>query len=356
MSKELVMSHLHEIYRCDGLPIFQNRMYATAGEARSCSRGDLRLVQNLDTGLIYNDAFDPALMVYDANYQNEQAVSHAFRQHLEEVTAIIARTMGREQLIEVGCGKGYFLEALVAQGFSITGFDPAYEGDNPLIRKEVFQPDVGMEAKGLVLRHVLEHIRQPVDFLASLAKANGGQGLIYIEVPCLDWIAAHRTWFDLFYEHVNYFRLADFARVFGRVVESGRVFGGQYLYVVGDLTTVRAPRRDPADTFRLPDDFLRALKPVAAGTDTAIWGAASKGVIFALMMERLGIDIPAVIDINPSKQGKFIPATGKRVLSPADALVRLSPGATIYVMNSNYLEEIRQMSNNAYNYVCIDNA
>jgi len=38
--------------------------------------------------------------------------------------------------------------------------------------------------------------------------------LIYIEVPCFDWICLHRSWFDVFYQHFN-FRLADFDRVFG---------------------------------------------------------------------------------------------------------------------------------------------
>jgi len=35
-------------------------------------------------------------------------------------------------------------------------------------------------------------------------------------------------------------------------------------------------------------------------------------------------------------------------------LARLPAEATIYIMNSNYLEEIRQMSNNAYQYVSVD--
>ena len=61
-----------------------------------------------------------------------------------------------------------------------------------------------------------------------------------------------------------------------------------------------------------------------------------------------------VIDINPAKQGKFLPATGLKVQSPTDALSKLAAGATIWVMNSNYLDEIKKMSGNTYNYICID--
>jgi hypothetical protein len=44
-----------------------------------------------------------------------------------------------------------------------------------------------------------------------------------------------QSWFDLFYEHVNYFRLDDLRRMFGTVHEAGHLFGGQYLYIVADL-------------------------------------------------------------------------------------------------------------------------
>lgn len=43
------------------------------------------------------------------------------------------------------------------------------------------------------------------------------------------------------------------------------------------------------------------------------------------------------------------------VQSPEHALAKLPHGSTIYVMNSNYLEEIRMLSHNAYTYVGIDN-
>ena len=116
------------------------------------------------------------------------------------------RHFAGKSLLEVGCGKGLFLERLLAAGFDVTGLDPTYEGSNPRVIREFFTPEVGIRAEGIVLRHVLEHVQDPVAFLAGLREANGGRGTIYIEVPCLDWIASHHAWFDIFYEHVNYFR------------------------------------------------------------------------------------------------------------------------------------------------------
>ncbi|NNU43662.1 class I SAM-dependent methyltransferase [Ramlibacter montanisoli] len=342
------------LYEQQQFPIFQNRMYDSAVAARNCTRGDIRLVEDLRSGLVYNAAFEPALMQYDDHYQNEQAVSGMFQRHLQQVAEVVARGLGRDRLVEVGCGKGHFLETLQAGGFDITGFDPAYEGSNPGVRKEVFSEGVMSPARGLILRHVLEHIPDPVAFLGQLARANGGAGRIYIEVPCFDWICRRRAWFDVFYEHVNYFRLTDFHRMFGRVVESGRLFGGQYLYVVAELDTLRQPERDPADAVAFPDDFTATLAHFDGVRDCAIWGGASKGVIFALLKERRGSPVGTVIDINPAKQGKFLPGTGLRVGAPAEEIDRLPTGTPVFVMNSNYIEEIRAMSRGRFELIPID--
>lgn len=340
-------AHKKILYQLNRLPIFQNRMYDTKEEAIACPVGDMELVEDQNTGLVHNAAFRPELMIYDTHYQNEQAVSPVFQEHLEFVSAIIDRSMGRDAIVEVGCGKGYFLEKLLTKGFDITGYDPAYEGINPRVVKQ-YLAGLGVQANGLILRHVLEHIQDPFSFLLQLKKANNGVGKIYIEVPCFDWICEHRAWFDIFYEHVNYFRVSDFFRMFGEVIESGRLFGGQYLFIVAELATLREPEIDINDQVSFPKDFSYSL---AANSQSAIWGGASKGVIFALLKARNGQPVRIVIDINPAKQGKYLPSTGLQVKSPSEALAILPKGSTIYIMNSNYLEEIKEMSNNEYTYV-----
>jgi hypothetical protein len=263
----------------------------------------------------------------------------------------------------VGCGKGYFLEQLQGLGFEITGLDPAYEGSNPSVIKEYFSPQIGLRADGIILRHVLEHVQDPVGFLSNIRESNGGTGKIYIEVPCFDWICKHRAWFDIFYEHVNYFRPRDFDRMFGRVYELGHTFGGQYLYVVADLATIKMPTYNESDCFEFPRDFLDTVNRYAARLRTqhtehrtapAIWGGASKGVIFALFMERAGAKIDIVVDINPAKQGKHLAATGLQVRSPAEAMRMLTPGADLFVMNSNYLNEIQELTAHQFNYLLVE--
>jgi methyltransferase family protein len=281
----------------------------------------------------------------------------SFRQHLDAVADIVGRTMGVNALVEVGCGKAFFLDLLAARGVDISGFDPSYEGDSPLVQSRYFDASVDMQASGLILRHVLEHIQNPLVFLESLRDSNGGKGLIYIEVPCLDWILQRRAWYDIFYEHVNYFRLCDLQRMFGGVIESGHLFGSQYIYIVAELSSLKVPKIDGKDLVSFPVDFFDGPSFLDGGSSaqSIVWGGASKGVIFSLLRERAGWPVSAVIDINPAKQGCYLPATGLLVHSPAEVLPGLAPGSTIYVMNSNYIGEIKAMSDNAFDYVGVDN-
>ena len=326
--------------------LFSKTACIAAEEAQNCPTGNIYLIENEKTGLVYNEAFDAGLLKYDASYQNDQSYSQTFKNHMEIIADLIETKMGNKKLIEIGCGKGQFLELLLSHGGDVIGFDPAYEGYNPSIKRENFNGNHKIRGNGLILRHVLEHIPEPVTFLKKLAKANGGEGLIYIEVPCLDWICSRGAWFDIFYEHVNYFRLSDFSRIFKNVIHSSRTFNGQYLSVIADLSSLTEPKRDLADSFYFPPDFGEnsTLKNIPdSQNNIVVWGGASKGVIFSLLLARKGLKIDRVIDISPEKQGLYIPGTGLRVMSPKEGLKGLPVGSQIYVMNPNYLEEVSSM-------------
>lgn len=356
------MDTMKELLRIDDLPIFQNKILSTFEEAVNFPKADLVLVQDLNTGFVYNSSFDSAFLVYDSTYQNEQAVSPKFREHLQVVGNLIMNNFKGYTLIEIGCGKGYFVELLEKLGFDIYGLDPAYEGSNHRIEKANFIGGNRFCYDGVILRHVLEHIQNPLEFLTNLRDSNGGDGKIYIEVPCMDWILLHRAFYDIFYEHVNYFRISDFEKIFKKIHQIGHLFDGQYIFVVADLSSIQIPIAVESDYIDFPTDFCdsiihyaKIIKDVRSeNLPSAIWGASSKGVIFALMMMRAGAEVDFVIDINPEKQGKYIASSGLKVQSPEEVLTRLTPGAPIFVMNSFYLEEIKVMTCGRFELICID--
>lgn len=344
------------IYSIDQVPVLQNRVHNSRADARSCLRGDIRLERDTTNGIITNVLFDQSLIIYDEAYNNEQSLSSVFDQHLADVASIITQKLGVSNLFEVGCGKGAFLRRLAAKGCTVGGCDPAYEGDSPHIVKSAYTPGMCKGEANIILRHVLEHIERPIEFLRSIADASGG-GLIYIEVPCVDWIVSHEAWFDIFYEHVNYFSVRDFSRIFEQL-EIFHLFGGQYLGVVANLRSLR-----DADAIRslVPQDESQKktihltrpdLKNIPPGE--IIWGAASKGVIYALMRERAGCPVKAAVDINPAKQGKYMPGTGVQIISPAEFLAGARDGHPLVVMNSNYLDEVRKITANRFHCTAID--
>jgi hypothetical protein len=334
------------IYRQSGLPLFQNKVYSTLDEALGASVGDVELVQCNRSGLVYNRLFDPSKLNYDEDYQNEQACSGVFRRHLDDVLKLILDHFGATSRgIEIGCGKGYFLDMLSREGANVIGCDPAYQGDNPKIRKEYYSSGGEIAAPDyIVLRHVLEHIPNPWDFLSSLAADSRPGCGIYIEVPCFNWIVEHNAFYDIFYEHCNYFTLEVLTSAFGKVISAGRVFGDQYLYVVADLSSFSKPENFKGQRFQpleLQRSFRKILEACRSGRPLYVWGAGAKGITFANLLFREGIRIESLIDINPAKQGRFIGLSGVPISAPeqvGDAFLN----ADIIVMNPVYLDEIRR--------------
>lgn len=348
------MDNPNTLYRAAGIPAMQNKLFSTRAEALSAPSASLELCQD-DTGLVFNRCFDPAVIAYDDSYQNDQGHSLQFQRHLDEVCELCCRYLSSKDnlAVDVGCGKGGFVELLREKGVNAIGYDNAYQGNRPYIRKSFFSVDSHDRGDLLTLRHVLEHIPSPWQFLGGLAEANGYRGLLYVEVPDLEWILEHRAYFDLFHEHVNYFRADDFLRRFGDgVIFQSKSFGGQYLSLVINLESVRECRSSLAsendsdlqaafDQLSEYEDMTYAA--LTKSHEIVLWGAAAKGVVFAAKSpEAVKHKFIFAIDINPSKQGHFMPLSGVEVVDPATGVARLDPSSLVVIMNPNYEHEIRK--------------
>ncbi|MBU1219449.1 methyltransferase domain-containing protein [Myxococcota bacterium] len=341
----------NEIYKQIDLPVFQNKTYINADEAKKAITGNVTLAQDTLTGLVKNIDFDHTLLDYDSNYQNEQAFSSAFQTHLDHVLEIIKRNVTINQLgIEVGCGKGHFLSILENAGYKITGYDPAYEGKKTNIIKKYFGNDETTNKPDyIILRHVLEHINNPFNFLYKLSMCSNKDTVIYIEVPCFDWIIEKAAFYDIFYEHVNYFNMEVLKHAFTNVIESGKLFGGQYLYIVASLPTFNTPTNyngrvyKPLNLNTNIENLVAQIK--AKSGKLLIWGAGAKGNTFANILKTRSIKIDAIIDINPAKQDRFAGLSATPIISP-DKAKNLFDGCDIFVMNPVYLDEIKKMAGN----------
>lgn len=349
------------------VPVHQNLLMRDQEAAINIPRGDLDLVACEDCGFIFNRAFDPQKIMYGEDYENTQACSPSFNEYLDG----LVRHMIEEQnvhdchVVEVGCGNGLFLRKLVAYdgaGNRGHGFDPSYRGaeselDGRLeFSARYYDSDCAdVPADVIVCRHVIEHVPQPLPMLEAIKKAlaRSPKAHIFFETPCVEWILANLVVWDFFYEHCSYFSAASLATAFqaaGFEVQSvEHVFEGQYLWLEATLPET-APRVEKkpgtvvaqAQNFgrlerNLKEDWRRKIRERAAEEKIALWGAGAKGVTFANLIDGSRELIDCVVDLNPLKQGHYVPGTGHPIVS-YQALTERGVSTAI-LMNPNYRKE-----------------
>ena len=87
-------------------------------------------------------------------------------------------------------------------------------------------------------------------------------------------------------------------------------------------------------------DFIERKRK--AGKKIVLWGGGSKAVAFVTTLG-LNDELASIVDINPFKQGKFLPGSGHQATAPKD-LKKIMPDVVI-VMNPIYVPEIRKSLN-----------
>ena len=336
--------------------------------------GEMRLSLNEALGFVENAAFDTRLATYDDNYQNSQAHSGLFQAHMRNVLGILkAEFPPSSVLVEVGCGKGDFVELAQVDGhFVASGYDATYEGSNPRIQKRYLSADDNIQADIVVLRHVLEHIKAPHAFLMML-KQVFGNAAIYIEVPSYDWILDNQAFFDITYEHVNYFSKDALLALFDQAVrKTGLCFNGQYQYAIADINAVSAQFAYLYENGEWKDLDFEHLFPqlkekisaieerLAADSKLYIWGAATKGCMFLVHCMNQGKLIAQTgfaVDVNPQKCGKFLPGSHVQIQSKEAFFAAAKPGDLLLISNPNYqaeiVDEIRARGINGVDIMCL---
>jgi SAM-dependent methyltransferase len=349
------------------VPVHQNLLMRDQAAATHIPRGDLDLVVCEDCGFIFNRAFDPRKLMYGEDYENTQACSASFVEYLDGlVRRMIEKQNVRDcHVVEVGCGNGLFLRKLVAYdgaGNRGYGFDPSYRGaESELDGRLKFSARyydsecADVPADVIVCRHVIEHVPRPLQMLADIRKALAltPKARIFFETPCVEWILANLVVWDFFYEHCSYFSAASLATAFqvaGFEVQSVQhVFEGQYLWLEATLpktaplvdrrpgSVVAQAQRFAQAEAKLTEDWGQKIRTLAAKGKVGVWGAGAKGVTFANLIDGSQQLLDCVVDLNPLKQGHYVPGTGHPIVSYQALTVR--GVSTAILMNPNYREE-----------------
>lgn len=352
----------------ENVPVHQNLLMDDRRSALKINRSNLVLAYCEGCGFIFNQAYEPSKLRYSEEYDNTQTCSPLFDGYLSKLVdyLVIEKGVQKSRIVEVGCGKGLFLKRLVEfKGAKNAGygFDPSYAGpemelNGRLTFKKSFY-DAGcanIPADVVVCRHVIEHVPDPLALLKSIKEAlrHSSHAKVFFETPCAEWILHNQVIWDFFYEHCSYFTANSLATAFeisGFDIEKvQRAFGDQYLWLEARVSTERRDiSKNPGHIHHLAQKFAKSerkiqkhfeeeIQDLSANGGVALWGAGAKGVTFANLVDPKCRWINCIIDLNPKKQGKYIPGTGHPIISHKDLA---NYGIkNIISMNPNYRQEI----------------
>jgi SAM-dependent methyltransferase len=354
--------------------------WASPEAARSCSKGDIRLVWCRDCGLIANAAFDPTIAAYNGAYDNSLAASPTYRAYARTTAERLVSEydLRGKTAVEIGCGGGDFLELLCELGGNRgIGFDP---GPRPRVKHNAGEAR-GVDADGgqcppygirfindfyspkyadcvgdlICCRQVLEHIPQPLSFLQMLRKMIGSRRtVLHFDVPNAEYILSDLAVWTLIYEHPLYFTPFALWQLFESAGFAVRrltePFGRQFIQIdalpAEDLPPWKAEDKLTAELIAL---FKQAAEykicywrtQVAAfaarGLKVVAWGAGARGVAFFNILNIAG-EVPYLVDLNTNKHGKYIAGTGQQIVGP-EFLKSYRPDVVL-VMNAIYTREI----------------
>jgi SAM-dependent methyltransferase len=359
------------VYETRGIPVHSTLLFSTRDEAVSFAKGDLVLGFCGSCGFLFNQAYSDEHIEYSSRYEETQGFSRTFVEfHTDLAKRLIRRfDLHGKRILEIGCGKGEFLNLLCGIGGNTgIGFDPVYVperdtsglGDRVTFVRELYSEAYAHERADFVCcKMTLEHIAEPLRFLSMVRRALDGspETVVFFQVPDMVRILRERAFWDVYYEHCSYFTADALRAVFQRagfaVDEVWSEYGDQVLMIaarpasppqapdVGDLASALALTTSfAADVDRTIAGWrTRLLERRAQGLSIVIWGAGSKGVAF---LTKLGsqVDVRYAVDVNPYKHGTFLAGTGQEIVGPA-FLAHYRPGVVV-VMNPVYVNEITE--------------
>lgn len=366
-------NNCREIYCLNKIPVHSCVLLDNPGDAKRFPCADLQLAFCHGCGFIYNSVFDESLQDYSGDFEESQHFSGTFEAFADSLVKRIStkRDLTGKHVLEIGCGRGEFLCRLCSRtGSTGTGIDPGYyedpdrlerSSDTQFIADYFGKEYYHLDADLIICRHTLEHIGKVREFVRSVRLMIGDRDdiLVFFETPDAARILKEGAFWDIYYEHCSYFSAGSHARLFRQelfdIDDLRLVFGGQYINQFArpssSLTSSVMSLENDLETMRhlstgfpeIVDTKIHEWQLIIgsaqrSGTGVALWGGGSKAVSFLTTLNMYsGVDL--VIDINPYKQGKYLPGSGLKVDAPE--VLKSSSIGLIIVMNPVYADEIR---------------
>jgi len=197
---------------------FQSALDTTSDYERACcptcnyqpdhplfvkNRGEYAYCPECDHVFLLNPLTDQKLIQFYTDYPTSslewhQNESDFYSRIYQRGIELFGPHRSGDRLLDIGCSSGYFLSIAAQQGYDAFGIEPNSQEARYALMNGINVVGSTIDdlsaAKGsfdvITLWDVLEHIRNPVDYLSTLRSLLNKRGLVFVQVPTSDSLAA----------------------------------------------------------------------------------------------------------------------------------------------------------------------
>jgi SAM-dependent methyltransferase len=305
--------------------------------------------------LVQVEEYQKSDAIFDSEYVYFSSFSSSWLAHAKKYTEMMIERFGlnnSSQVIEIASNDGYLLQYFVKKQIPVLGIEPTKNTAAVAKTKgiesitEFFGTSLAknlvaknLKADLLLGNNVLAHVPDVVDFVRGLKMVLKHNGVITMEFPHLFQLVANNQFDTIYHEHFSYFSFYTVEKIFRSQglelfdVEELATHGGsirifakhieddsklvtdrvkllQQKELAAGITDISYYEGFQQKAFALKLDLLHFLyKQKSENKKVAAYGAAAKG---NTLLNYCGIKndmIDYVVDANPSKRGKFLPAS-----------------------------------------------
>lgn len=334
--------------------------------------------------LVQVDEYKKSDAIFNSDYVYFSSYSTSWLAHAKKYTEDMTARFGlndRSLVIELASNDGYLLQYFKEGDVPVLGIEPTANTAEVARSKGIESvvdffgvrlaqtlADKGTRADLLLGNNVLAHVPDIVDFVGGMKIALKPEGVITMEFPHLMQLVDNNQFDTIYHEHFSYLSFFTVQQIF--VAQGLELFDVEELGTHGGSLRIYAKHKEDGSknisprveallkkeadkgmrTLAYYDNFQQKaigiktallaflVEQKNAGRKVAAYGAAAKG---NTLLNYCGVKndlIDFVVDANPHKQDKFLPASHIPVVNE-DVLKREKPDYVI-ILPWNLKEEI----------------
>ncbi len=306
--------------------------------------------------LVQVDEYKKSDAIFDSNYVYFSSYSNSWLKHAKAYTDMMTDRFGYNEnslVIEVASNDGYLLQYFKEKNIPVMGIEPTANTAEVAIGKGIktvieffgaeladrFANNWDVKADLLLGNNVLAHVPDIVDFVLGMKLILKDTGVVTMEFPHLMQLVDNNQFDTIYHEHFSYLSFHTVKEIFAS--QGLEMFDVEEIPTHGGSLRIFAKHAED-DTKTISDNVARLLKKESdkglntlayydnfqqkalgvklgiteflirqkrAGKKVAAYGAAAKG---NTLLNYCGIKndlIDFVVDANPHKQNKFLPAS-----------------------------------------------